>query len=273
MTTIDLRGRVALVTGAGGVGIGYATAASLAEVGASVVVSDLKSARADDAAGRIAEEFGTPAYGIGLDVLSETSFDAVVDSVLGRFGGIDILVNNAGGIRRHSLDDMPLSAWRYTMDLCLTSQFLGLRSVLPHMKSAGGGSIVNVASVAAMFGGTDHGETAYAAAKAGVCGFTRAAAAEVGRFGVRVNAVSPGLAMNPMLAASVPPRYVDAMSARTVLSRNGEPGEVAAAVRFLASDDAAFVTGEILSVSGGYGLLSPGPESAPDTPASGASND
>jgi 2-hydroxycyclohexanecarboxyl-CoA dehydrogenase len=244
-----LEGRTALVTG-GASGIGAATARRLAAEGARVAVADIDADGARDVAGEID---GTA---LTMDVLDQASVFAGVEAAEEAVGPLDVLVNNAGGGERGVgwFIHIPPEDWEFQLRLNLHSVMAVTQRVVGGMRERGRGSIVNVASEA----GRDGSEMniPYSAAKAGVIGFTKAVAREFGRYGVRCNAVSPGPIDTPLLAKVVDAgelgeRYKQGMIAGTRLGRAGTADEVAATITFLASDDAGFITGETLGVSGG----------------------
>ncbi|HEY2833351.1 MAG TPA: SDR family oxidoreductase [Sporichthyaceae bacterium] len=248
--TGTLDGRVALITAAAGAGIGAATARVLAAAGADVVITDLDAKRTAKVAEAITEATGRKVLGRPLNVTDEAGVTAVVSEVLGAFGRIDILVNNAGTSEPAALWETSIESWRRVMDVCLTGHFLLMRAVLPHMISRGSGSIINIASIEAW---TDviPDNVAYQSAKAGVLGLTRAAAAQVGRYGVRVNGVAPGLVPNPFLARMIPAEDLQRLHERQPLPITIDPEDIANAVLFLAADTGRSITGEIINVSGG----------------------
>jgi NAD(P)-dependent dehydrogenase (short-subunit alcohol dehydrogenase family) len=232
-----LDGRRAIVTGCAR-GIGRAIAARLASEGASVLALDIDAQGGRDTA----EEFGCEFQAV--DVTREDQWQTVDRE------GVDILVNNAGGlVSADVIDAHDLASWDATLVLNLTSVFLGMRRVLPEMLERGAGSIVNLASVSGMTAQPD--APAYQAAKAGVVMLTRNAAITYGPRGIRVNAVSPSVVRTPALELE-PPERLDAFLSRVPLGRPAEPEDIAAAVAYLASDDARSVTGVVLAVDGGY---------------------
>ena len=246
---MDLRldGRTALVTGAAG-GIGAATARRLAAEGALVVVADLDVQRSND----VADAIGGVA--LELDVTDTTSVRSGVERTAARFGPIDILVNNAGSGQLAMFLDTDEDEWRRVLEVNLVGAMSCAHAVLASMYERRRGTIVNVASEAGRTGVP--GGTAYSAAKAGVLGFTRALARESARYGVRVNAVAPGPIATPLLehgsfATAIGSRVKQELIAATVMGRMGRPDEVSGVIAFLASDDASFVTGETVAVSGG----------------------
>jgi 2-hydroxycyclohexanecarboxyl-CoA dehydrogenase len=249
---VRLQGRTALVTG-GASGIGAATCRRLAAEGARVAVTDLRSAAAEELAGEIEGR----AY--ELDVRSERSAGAALERVESELGPLDVLVNNAGYDEFGFFPRTDPAMWDRVLAVNLRGVLAVTHAVLPGMQERGRGRIVNVASEAGRVG--SQGSAVYSAAKAGVIGFTKAVARESARFGITCNAVAPGPIETPLLMAApeqlgeLGERLVKGMVGSTAMRRIGQPGEVAAAVAFLASDDAAFVTGETLGVSGGLGML------------------
>ena len=243
-----LTGQVAFVTG-GASGIGAATARRLAAEGALVIVADL------DLAGAQVTAKAIDGLAVALDVTDPSSVERAVATAEQEAGPIGVLVNNAGGDRIAMFVDTTPEDWTRTIGLNLLGAMACTAAVLPGMVERRTGAMVNVASAAGEVG-TVAG-AAYAAAKAGVLGFTKAIAREAAPHGVRANAVAPGPIETPLLegAASDAGRFGErikaGMVAATVLARTGTPEEVAAAIAYLASDDASFVTGHTLSVSGG----------------------
>ncbi|MGQ5701362.1 SDR family NAD(P)-dependent oxidoreductase [Sandaracinobacteroides sp. A072] len=240
------KGRVAIVTG-GASGIGAATARRLHAQGAAILVADL----AEEAGQALADELGEGrAHFQRVDVADWASVSAMADAAEARFGHIDILVNSAGIGSFATTPDLEPEAWDRVLAVDLKGVFLGCKAVIPRMRARGSGAIVNVASISGMAG--DYGFAAYNAAKAGVINYTRAAAIDHAREGIRVNAVSPGPVDTPILAG------VDDMpGARSLweglvpMGRFARPEEIAAVIAFLASDDAAFVNGANIPVDGG----------------------
>lgn len=251
MDELCLKGKSALITAAAGAGIGQATARRLAMAGASVMLTDRSPKRTEQVAARIAADTGSRIEPMVLDVTDEDQVNSVVREATRLFGGVDILVNNSGINQRQRLWEMSTETWRKVLDVCLTSHFWTMRAVLPGMIERRSGWIVNMASAIGWVG-TDMGEAHYIAAKAGVMGLTRAAAAEVGRFGVRVNAIAPGLVYNEFLRHHYDEGFLQAMVEATPLGREGRPDDVANAVLYLVSGLSGFTTGETLCVSGGW---------------------
>lgn len=246
-----LADRVVLVTAGAGAGIGRAIAERFALEGARVVVSDAHARRTSETASQLSATAGRDVLGICADVSDRTQVEALVGAVMERYGQIDVLVNNAGTNRPGPVWEMSDEDWRLVLDVCLSSAFYCTRAVLPHMIARRQGTIVNLASVMGWLGST-LGEAAYCAAKAGVMAFTRAVATEVAPFGIRVNAIAPGLIYNPFLGRLYPPEFFEHWRQRTPLGRLGTPQEVAELALFLASDRSAYITGEVVTISGGY---------------------
>jgi 3-oxoacyl-[acyl-carrier protein] reductase len=246
---VDLNGKVAIVTG-GARDIGAAVVRKLAESGASVVVNYNSSAdRANALAGEVTAAGGR-AVAVQADVSTAQGVKRLVDETLAAFGGrIDVLVNNAGGIlARKKIDEMDEAFWDAVMDLNLKSVFLVVQAALPHF--ADGGAIVNVSSLAARDGGGG-GALAYSAAKGGVLTLTRGLAKELAPRKIRVNAVSPGMINTTFHDTFTKPEVRQVVASRTAAGREGEAGDVANAVLFLASDASSYVNGESLEINGG----------------------
>jgi 2-hydroxycyclohexanecarboxyl-CoA dehydrogenase len=248
---MGLDGRAALVTG-GGSGIGRAIALRLARDGADVALLD----RDASAAAAVADEvraLGRRATAVTADVADAPSVTSAVDAARRALGPIRILVNAAGISGFAPLVDMTDAQWDGMIGVHLRGTFLCTRAALPDMVAAGGGRVVNISSVGGLRGGPML--THYAAAKAGVIGFTKALAIEVGGRGVTVNAIAPGLVDTPMLRASGLSDAVKEQSMRqTPMGRLGTPDDIAAACAYLVSDEASWFTGQVLSPNGGAHL-------------------
>lgn len=241
-----LEGRVVIVTG-GSRGIGRAVAHSLAEDGASVVVSGRDAGRLE-AAARELEGLGVPVLGVVADVGRREDVDRLVGQSKERFGRIDVVVNNAGITRDTLLVRMKDEDWDEVLDVNLRGAFLVMRAAAKVMMRQKGGRIINIASAAGAMG--NPGQANYSAAKAGLIGLTKAAARELARWGILVNAVAPGL-IDTDMAAAIPPEARDALLAQVPLGRMGSAREVGEVVRFLAGDGATYVTGQVIHVNGG----------------------
>lgn len=246
-----LNGKVAVVTGASR-GIGRAVALDLAAHGAQVVVNYLS--RADAAAGVVAEvtAAGGRALAVQADVSRAEAAQALIQTALDACGQIDILVNNAGVTRDNLLMRMSAAEWDAVIDTNLKSVFNCCRAVLrPMLRRKRGGRIINISSVSGLAGVA--GQANYAAAKAGIHGLTKSLAREVGSRGITVNAVAPGLIPTDLTAAA-PPETVQRVLEMAPLGRLGAPTDVAYLVTFLASERAAYITGEIIRVDGGLAM-------------------
>ena len=242
---------VALVTAAAGAGIGAAVARRLARDGFDVVVTDAHPRRCHQFAGALADEVGREVSAHHLDVTDHEQVRAVISEVVASRGRLDVLVNNAGWSKIEPVAEMSLDTWQRCLDVDLTGTFVCMRYALEAMIAGGGGSIVNISSIAAWEMSTEHG-AAYSAAKAGVLALTRVAAAENAVHGIRVNAVAPGLIYNDFLRKIYPQEFFDRyLSDKAFLGRIGKPDDVASMVSYLASDEASYVTGEVFTVSGG----------------------
>ena len=245
-----LDGKVAIVTAAAGAGIGQGAARRFLQEGAQVVVSDAHPRRVQEVAEAMSRDAGREVLGLAVDVRDPGQVRAMVDATLDKYGQLDILMNNAGINKLSPVWEMDDETWRLVIDVNLTGTFVCTRAVLPHMMERKSGSIISMASVIGWVGSQD-GECHYAAAKAGVMAFTRAVAAEVGRFGVRANAIAPGLIYNEFLERIYPKEFFEAFVRRTPLGRAGEPADVADLALFLASDMSRYITGEVICISGG----------------------
>ena len=242
--------KVVIVTAAAGAGIGQASARRMAQEGAKVVVTDAHSRRVDEVAAAMSAELGYEVPGLVVDVRSVDDVSRMVDATISRFGRIDVLMNNAGINKLAPVWEMDDETWRLVIDVNLTGTFNCIRAVLPHMIAQKGGAIVSMASSAGWIG-SDDGEAHYAAAKAGIMGLTRAVAAEVGQYGIRVNAIAPGLIYNEFLERIYPKEFFERYAKRVPLGRVGQPLDVAELAVFLASDMSRYITGEVVSISGG----------------------
>jgi 3-oxoacyl-[acyl-carrier protein] reductase len=248
---IDLTGKAALVTG-GSRGIGKAIGLRLARQGADVAFSYRGNTEAAKATADEIESIGTKSMAIQGDVKDPESADAVVKAAIGAFGKVDILVNNAGITRDDLIMRMTEEAWRDVLETNLFGAFWMTKAVTRPMLKARAGRIVNITSVSGQAG--QMGQANYSSAKAGLIGLTKATARELGSRGITVNAVAPGFVLTE-LTRGLPEALQAEITARTPLGRFGTTEEVADAVAFLASDEAGYITGQVLAVDGGLVMM------------------
>ncbi|HPB57227.1 MAG TPA: 3-oxoacyl-ACP reductase FabG [Bacteroidales bacterium] len=236
-----LENKVAIITG-GAAGIGAATAKKFVAEGAQVVIWDMNAERGE----QFAKELN-----ITFDKVNTAKYEEIevaAKKVFEKFGRIDILVNNAGITRDSTLKKMTPELWQQVIDVNLTGVFYCTKVVSEYMLQNGWGRILNASSVVALYG--NFGQTNYTATKSGLIGMTKTLARELGRKGITVNCVAPGFIATEMVAA-MPENVLDAMKAKVPVGRLGEPSEIASAYAFLASDEAAYINGTVLSVDGG----------------------
>ncbi len=236
-----LENKVAIITG-GAAGIGAATAKKFVAEGAQVVIWDMNAERGE----QFAKELN-----ITFDKVNTANYEEIevaAKKVFEKFGRIDILVNNAGITRDSTLKKMTPELWQQVIDVNLTGVFYCTKVVSEYMLQNGWGRILNASSVVALYG--NFGQTNYTATKSGLIGMTKTLARELGRKGITVNCVAPGFIATEMVAA-MPENVLDAMKAKVPVGRLGEPSEIASAYAFLASDEAAYINGTVLSVDGG----------------------
>lgn len=247
-----MKDKVVLVTG-GAAGIGKATALRFAEEGAKVVICDVNEAVGQETA----KQLGVEASFYKVNVTSRADVQAWIEAVVAEYGRIDVIVNNAGIVRDGQLvkfkegalaGQMPEADFDLVISVNLKGVFNCAQAAAPVMVKQGGGVILNATSVVGLDG--NFGQTNYVATKSGVIGMTKVWARELGKYGVRVNAVAPGFTATEILS-SMPEKVIEGMKARTPLGRMGEPRDIANAYLFLASDEASFITGETLRVDGG----------------------
>lgn len=243
-----LKGKAAIVTGAAS-GIGHATAQLFASEGAQVLAVDLPGKNlAVSHSGHERIEV------LEKSVADADSPEAIVDGAAAKFGRLDIIMNNAGVSGRHFAEEMPLADWDRTFEINIRSVFRLCQRAIPHLKAAGGGRIINVASV--MAEGTDLGLSAYCASKAGVAGLTRTLALELGKFGITANYLLPGAIYTGMTRPlwDQRPDIAEIWAKKSPLKRLGQPIDLARAALFLASEESGFITGHGLNVDGGLML-------------------
>jgi 3-oxoacyl-[acyl-carrier protein] reductase len=241
-----LHDRRALVTG-GGSGIGRAVALRFAEEGAHVFVLDLNADTARETTDAVAA-FGRDCGWASADVSDARQVSAGVEAAASRLGGVDVLVNNAGITRDATIAKLGEADWDLVLDVHLKGTFLCTQAVAPRMRASGRGAIVNISSISGKIG--NFGQANYASAKAGIVALTKVTAREYARYGVRANAIQPGLIDTPMTQVMTPEMIAQRVK-DTPLGRIGRPDDVANVALFLASDLAAFVTGAVIEVTGG----------------------
>ncbi len=248
---IDLSGKAAIVTG-GSRGIGRAIVLRLAEQGADVCFSYKgNAAAAEEVVGEVARH-GQKAVAHQADVTDPQAADGLVKAAIDAFGKVDILVNNAGITRDDLIMRMTPDTWREVLETNLFGAFYTLKAVTRPMLRAKGGRIINITSVSGQAG--QEGQANYSSAKAGLIGLTKASARELASRNITVNAVAPGFVLTE-LTQDLPEKLLDIVKDRTPLGRFGTPEEIAQAVAFLASDDAAYITGQVLAVDGGLVMM------------------
>ncbi len=245
-----LKNKVSIITGAGR-GIGRATAVRFAEEGAWVVVADMDLDEAQNVVDEITAKDGR-ALAVKVDVSNRPSVNAMVQATLDHFGGrVDVIVNNAGTIRDAQLTKMTEENFDLVIAINLKGVFNCAQAVAPIMIAQGSGVILSTSSLVAPYG--NYGQTNYVASKAGVIGMTKVWARELGRKGIRVNAVAPGF-IETRLTAGIPEKVVEKLLERIAMGRFGKPVDIANAYVWLASDEAAYVSGQVIGVDGGATL-------------------
>jgi 2-hydroxycyclohexanecarboxyl-CoA dehydrogenase len=243
---MNLKGKVAIVTGAAS-GIGAAIAQKMAEAGATVVVADVQADKGETRADTLRAAGGDARF-MQVDMTDAASIAAFADAVQAQLGTVDVLVNGAGWGKTHPFWEGTPELWERIIGLNLVGPMRLAKALLPEMMKRGGGKIVNIASDAGRVGSL--GETVYSGAKGGLIAFTKALARETARYGINVNCVCPGPTDTPLMAA-VPEKVQEALTKAIPFRRLGKPEEVADAVMFFAGDESSYVTGQVLSVSGG----------------------
>lgn len=247
----EFAGRVALVTGGAGAAIGGATCRTLASYGAAIAVVDSHQRRTDAMAAELSDTYGVETVGICADISDRPAMDAAVAEISETLGPVDILVNSAAINVQGSIFDYDPDDWDRVIDADLTAPWYLIRITIGAMRDRGSGSIINVTSVAAYIGGNGV-EGPYGVAKAGLHDLTRAVAIEGGPFGIRCNAVAPGLIDSKWVQAQAE-RY-ETFIAETPLRRHGQPEDVANTIAFLCSHESAHITGAVINLSGGWYL-------------------
>ena len=245
----DLAGRVVLITGAAR-GLGRAAALAFVARGARVAVNVRTRERSEE----LARELGEGTLPVPGDVRRSDEVLAIVERTVAEFGGLDVLVNNAAVAFSTKVEQIPEAEWRHTLDVNLTAPFLFVRAVVPTMKDRGFGRIINIASLAGRSVSILAGAH-YTASKAGLLGLTRAAAKELGPYGITVNAVCPGLIDTELVHENATPERLEVLSANFPARRLGRPEEVAELICYLASDAAGYVTGASIDINGGSLML------------------
>jgi 3alpha(or 20beta)-hydroxysteroid dehydrogenase len=249
-----MENKVCLVTGAAQ-GIGLATAERLIETGARVMLTDINAAAGEAQARRLGER----AAFLQQDVIDVARWDAVLDAIHARWGGLDVTVNNAGIVQMGDIETCTAKDWARTLEINLTAVMTGTQKSVERMKARGGGSIINLASIEGLIG--ESFALAYNAAKGGVRIFSKSAAIHCARagYGIRINCVCPGFIETPMvgnaiggLGGEMAQQFHQALMARVPMGRLGQPREIANAILFLASDESSFMTGSDLVVDGGH---------------------
>ncbi|MCC5890682.1 MAG: glucose 1-dehydrogenase [Alkalibacterium sp.] len=239
-----LDGKVAIITGGAG-GMGKMHGKFFVREGAKVVIADLESSNGE----KVAEDLGDNALFVAFDVTSESSWEDLVKKSEEKFGPVSILVNNAGIVKQNSIEGTSLEEYRQTIHINQDGVFLGMKYVLPSMKKAENGSIINISSIAGIVGGANN--LAYTASKFAVRGMTKAAAAEFAEFGIRVNSIHPGIIRTPMTEQEGIKELVEEMAKSIPMQRIAEPEEISNLVLYLASDESSYSTGTEFVADGG----------------------
>ncbi|MFZ3170084.1 MAG: 3-oxoacyl-ACP reductase FabG [Candidatus Methanoperedens sp.] len=241
-----VKDKVVIITG-GGSGIGKETGILFAKEGAKVVIADVNEKGGAETVESI-KNAGGEAFFARLDVSNREQAKQVVKETIAKYGRLDVLINNAGIIQDALVVKMTEEQWDKVININLKGPFNCIQAVVEQMISQGSGVILNISSIVALYGNV--GQTNYAATKAGLVGMTKTLAKELGKKGIRVNAVAPGFIYTPM-TATVPEKILEMMKEKTPLKRLGTPADVASTLLFLASDEASFINGAVISVDGG----------------------
>jgi 3-oxoacyl-[acyl-carrier protein] reductase len=241
-----VKDKVVIITGSGS-GIGKETGILFAKEGAKVVVADVNEKAGAETVDAI-KNAGGEAFFARLDVSNREQSKQVVKDTIAKYSRVDVLINNAGIIQDALVVKMTEEQWDKVIDINLKGPFNCIQAVVEQMISQGSGVILNISSIVALYGNV--GQTNYAATKAGLVGMTKTLAKELGKKGIRVNAVAPGFIYTPM-TATVPEKILEMMKEKTPLKRLGAPADIANTLLFLSSDDASFINGAVISVDGG----------------------
>ncbi|CAG0996139.1 3-oxoacyl-[acyl-carrier protein] reductase [Methanosarcinales archaeon] len=241
-----VKDKVVIITG-GGSGIGRETGILFAKEGAKVVIADVNEKRGAETV-ELIKNAGGEAFFARLDVSNREQAKQVVKETIAKYGRVDVLINNAGIIQDALVVKMTEEQWDKVININLKGPFNCIQAVVEQMISQGSGVILNISSIVALYGNV--GQTNYAATKAGLVGMTKTLAKELGKKGIRVNAVAPGFIYTPM-TETMPEKILEMMKEKTPLKRLGTPADVASTLLFLASDDASFINGAVISVDGG----------------------
>ena len=242
-----LEGKTALITGAAN-GQGAAEARLFAAEGANVLVTDIEDDKGQGVVEEIERSGGTAIY-LHHDVADMSDWKMAVGTAKGMFGGLHVIVNNAGVVPRMTIAQADMETWHRTLAVNLTGAMIGMKTGAPVLRDSGGGSIINVSSVAGMMA---HYDAAYTASKWGLRGLTKTASVEYAPWGIRVNSIHPGQIEGTALFASASPELIGSRSASIPMQRSGRPEECAELVLFLASDASSFITGAEVPIDGGY---------------------
>lgn len=241
-----LENKIAMVTGSGR-GIGKAIALKMAKEGADIVLIDVNEGDLDETAGEVTK-FGRRALPLCMDITDEDNILKMAAEITKTFGRLDILVNNAGITRDRNFIKLTLDQWQKVIDVNLTGTFLCSQMAAKMMKENAYGKIINITSLSGQIG--NYGQSNYAASKAGVIGFTKTIALELAKFGINVNAIAPGFISTPM-SDEIPKPVLEKMISNIPLGRAGSPDDIANLTVFLASEEAAYITGQIIACNGG----------------------
>ena len=246
---MKLEQKVAIITGASR-GIGYAIAEAFVREGARIALCDIRTELAENAAAQLRAAYpDADILPLGVNVADSAAVTAMVGTVMNQWGQIDILVNNAGVTAEKLITELSDADFTNVLNVNLFGTFFCMREVARVMIAQKSGSIINTSSMVSIYGG--YSQAAYAAAKSGISGLTKTCARDLGQYGIRVNAVAPGVVGTEMIASSVPDDMLSVMISCTPLGRMADPKELVGTYVYLASDDASFTTGEIIALDGG----------------------